>query len=84
MTASKVPNSYLSICRGPIRDSHGPLFPAVTRPCHLLCSALGGEATLDFPVWKARSVAPWVRPEADLRQARATGYCNTRMVTQAF
>lgn len=40
-----------------------------SRAHRLVASALGGKATLDFPVWKARSVAPCVCPDAVLRQA---------------
>lgn len=48
MTVPKVPNSYLSICRGPIRDSHGPLFLAVTRPPPAFLS-LGRGGNVGFP-----------------------------------
>lgn len=46
--APKVPNSYLSICRLPIRDSHGPLFLAVTRPSPGFLSR-GRESNVGFP-----------------------------------
>lgn len=51
--------SYLSTCREPIRDSHGSFLQSGGHS--LAFSDLIWKATLNFLVWKARSVvAPWV------------------------
>lgn len=47
-STTKVPNPYLSICRGPIRDSDRPLFPTVTRAVFSVLS-LGREGNVGFP-----------------------------------
>lgn len=87
MTAPKVPNSYLSICRGPIRDSRGPLSLAVTRPLLLGLLSLGREGNVGCPGLEGTISGAVGAPRCGFETGssyKLPRYCNTRLVTQAF